>query len=432
MKQFFTLVLTLLAGLSQAQQAISSEELVKRVLSNNAGLQSVNGNTKVNVLLNNPGAAGLTPTLSVNGGVSGAILNSYQEFSNNTNQDRNGAASNGLTASLNADWVVYDGGKMFAVKRRLAAQTATATLLAKEQAVALVADVLLNYYELVRLQTNLRFVQFNLDLANERLKLVNVRLNAGADSRVEWLLSRNEVSRAESSVLQIKIQIANTSAKLCSLMGETSTRELVATDSLSTNTYTDLEALRKQMVANNFTLLRVKSQNLILAEQIKEASALRLPQVQVGGAYVFNRSQSQAGFLTMNRQTGLNVALTARWNLYTGGKLKQNTRAMELLLSNNDWLYKEATAQADAFLWLHFRNFELGKLLLQGERQSVTDCEELVKIAMQRYSLGKSQLLENIETQKILEEAQSRYINALYNLKVSEINLMKLAGVLVQ
>ena len=55
-----------------------------------------------------------------------------------------------------------------------------------------------------------------------------------------------------------------------------------------------------------------------------------------------------------------------------------------------------------------------------------------MKIAMQRYSLGKSQLLENIETQKILEEAQSRYINALYNLKVSEINLMKLAGVLVQ
>jgi outer membrane protein TolC len=432
MKNLITIIFIWGVNLSNAQQAISAEEVVKRVLTSNSGLQSINGNTQVNMLLNNPGAAGLTPTVSLNGSLSGAVLNSYQEFSNNTNQDRNGAASNGLSASINADWLVYDGGKMFAVKRRLAAQTATAVLLAKEQAIALVSEALLNYYELVRLQTALKYVLFNLDLAKERFKLVTVRLNTGADSKVEWLLSKNEVSRAEGSVLQVKIQMANTSAKLSALMGEMSGREFIATDSLTTKTYTDIDALRKQMVANNLTLLKVKSQNLILSEQIKEATALRLPQVQMGGAYVFNRSQSQAGFLTMNRQTGLNVALIARWNLYSGGRLQQNSRAMELQLKNNEWLYKEATAQAEALLWLHFRNYELGRILLEGERQSVSDCEELVKIAWQRYSIGKSQLLENIETQRILEEAQSRYITALYNLKVSEINLMKVTGLMIQ
>ncbi len=432
MKKLSTIALIFSSLLLGAQQPISAEELVKRVLSANAGIQSSNGLVEINRLLNNPGSAGLTPTVSLNGGLSGSVLNSYQEFSNNTNQDRNGAASNGLSGSINADWLIYDGGKMFAVKRRLTAQTATAVLIAKEQTNAIVAEALLKYYDLVRLQTVLRFAQFNLDLSKERFKLVSLRLTSGSDSRVEWLLCKTEVSRAESVVLQTKMLMAETSSKLGALMGEVTPKDYVATDSITIKTNSDLDVLRKHMIANNFTLLKFKSQNLILAEQVKEATALRLPQIQIGGAYVYNRSQSQAGFLTMNRQSGLNMALTAKWNLYSGGRLSNSTKAMEIQLQNNEWLYKEATNQAESQLWFYFRNFEFGRLLLEGEASSVKDCEELVNIALQRYTLGKSSLLENIETQKILEEAQSRYISALYNLKASEINLLRVTGMLIQ
>lgn len=428
MIKYLILCLGLLTKYALAQQSVNLQEVIKRALSQNNELQAINGNIEVNRLLNNPGSAGFTPTISLNGGLSGSLLNSYQEFSNNSNQDRTGALSNGLNASLNADWVVYDGGKMFAVKKRLDAQTAVSGLSAKEFAQQLVADVMIAYYDLIRLQEALRFAIFNLDLAKERFSLVSLRLSAGADSKVDYLLSKSEVSRAEGVVLQTKIQLASANAKLSHLIGDKLIQEYIATDSMVIAPKEDLESLRKRLIANNLTILKYKSQNLVLANQVREAASLKLPQIQFSSAYVFNRSQSQAGFLTMNRQNGLNAGLILRWNLYNGGRLNNQYKAVSIQLSNNEWLMKEAIVLAESQLWFYLKNFQLGNELLNIEKSALNDCKELVSISNKRLASGKSTFIESIETQRILEETQNRYIFALFNLKVSEINLLKLTG----
>jgi len=431
MIKYLVVWMGLLSECALAQQKIDLQTVINRALNNNNALQAIYGNVEASRLMNNVGSAGFTPTISLNGGMSGSVLNSYQEFSNNTNQDRTGAFSNGMNASLNADWVVYDGGKMFAVKRRLNAQTAVSNLSAKEYAQQLVADVMMAYYDLIRLQEVLRFAYFNLDLAKQRFDLIAVRWNAGADSRVEYLMSKSEWNRAEGVVLQTKIQLASASAKLSQLMGDKSIQEYVATDSIVVSPKEDFDLLKKRLIDNNFSILKSKSQNLILAEQVREAASLKLPQIQVSGAYVFNRSQSQAGFLTMNRQNGINAGFTLRWNLFSGGHLQNQQKAMSVQFTNNEWLMKEAIVLAESQLWFYLKNFQFGNDLLNIERSALNDSQELVNIANRRLAIGKSTFIENIETQRILEESQNRYILALFNLKVSEINLLKLTGGLI-
>ena len=51
---------------------------------------------------------------------------------------------------------------------------------------------------------------------------------------------------------------------------------------------------------------------------------------------------------------------------------------------------------------------------------------------MERYKVGKANLLETIETQKNLEDAQVRYINALYAIKIAEAELVHVNGSLVK
>jgi outer membrane protein TolC len=51
---------------------------------------------------------------------------------------------------------------------------------------------------------------------------------------------------------------------------------------------------------------------------------------------------------------------------------------------------------------------------------------------MERYKVGKANLLETIETQKILEDAQVRYIEALFAIKMSETDLLKANGSLIK
>ncbi len=92
---------------------------------------------------------------------------------------------------------------------------------------------------------------------------------------------------------------------------------------------------------------------------------------------------------------------------------------------------KEAIVLAESQLWFYLKNFQFGNELLNIERSALNDSQELVAIANRRLAIGKSTFIESIETQRILEESQNRFILALFNLKVSEINLLKLTGGLI-
>ena len=74
----------------------------------------------------------------------------------------------------------------------------------------------------------------------------------------------------------------------------------------------------------------------------------------------------------------------------------------------------------------------LNKKLAELELQNLKDARELVNVSLERYKIGKANFLETIETQKNLEETQTRYINALYAVKIAETELLKVNGSLVK
>ena len=74
----------------------------------------------------------------------------------------------------------------------------------------------------------------------------------------------------------------------------------------------------------------------------------------------------------------------------------------------------------------------LQKKILSLEYQNLKDATELLNVSLERYKAGKAILLETMEAQKQLEEAQSRYISALYALKVGEADLLKASGNLLK
>ena len=74
----------------------------------------------------------------------------------------------------------------------------------------------------------------------------------------------------------------------------------------------------------------------------------------------------------------------------------------------------------------------LNKEILELEKQNLQDSKEVLSISMERYKVGKANLLETIESQKNLEDAQVRYIEALYAIKMAETDLLKANGNLIK
>lgn len=415
-----------------AQNVLSLDAAIKKALEKNYSVLITKNELEVAKAQNNLGNAGMSPQVSLNGGLGGANLNSYQEFSSGVVQERNGAQSNNANASVNVNWVVFDGLKMFAVKKRLYQNEQLSAAELKQQMENTIYDVVVAYYDIVRINQLINAAKQNLSIYAERKKIAQLKYEIGSDSKVDLLLTQADENKSKSNLLQLELQLLKAKSKLNMLMNEPIDADFKTADSIEVAYNPSLDELKKSIITSNSSVLISKQNELIAMQSIKEARSANLPFVQLNAAYNFTRSQSQAGFVFLNRQMGLNAGVTASWLLFNGGKNSKLVKERNLLYLNQKYRTEQTKQIVDAQVYMSFKAFELNKQIVDLEKQNLTDSKDVLNVSLERYRIGKTNLLETIETQKNLEDAQTRYIDALYNIKIAETELLKANGSLVK
>jgi outer membrane protein TolC len=79
-----------------------------------------------------------------------------------------------------------------------------------------------------------------------------------------------------------------------------------------------------------------------------------------------------------------------------------------------------------------YRNFEQAKEALKLEEDNSVIAKENVDVALESFRIGKTSTLELKDVQKSFEDAQTRLVNARYDAKSAETELMRLNGMLVK
>lgn len=157
-----------------------------------------------------------------------------------------------------------------------------------------------------------------------------------------------------------------------------------------------------------------------------------MPIVQLNGSYNFIQNQSQAGFVFLNKQSGINVGVTAGWLIFNGTKNSKLSKERNINYLNQKYSTDLIQQKVDAQVFNSYKNFILNKSITLIENQNLIDAKELISISIERYKIGKTNLLETIEVQKNLEDAQVRYIEALYAMKIAETELLRTNGKLIK
>lgn len=434
MKTLFKFILTffLLPHLYFSQEVLTIDEAIKLGLEKNLTVLVAKNEVEISQTRNNLGNAGMTPQLSLNGNYNFANINSYQEFGNGTIQDRKGAQNNNTGASLNMNWVVFDGMKMFAIKKRLQQTEQLSSIQLKQQIENVVYNIIVNYYDIVRISQLINAAKQNIEIYEERLKLTKVKLEIGSDSKIDFMLTQNDLNRSKADLLKLEQQLTVTKINLNVLMARQPETDFTVTESIPLNYNPTIDELKKVSSQNNSSVLIAKQNELIANQMIAEGKSTILPQIQLNGAYNFILNKSQAGFVLLNKQQGLNAGISASWLLYSGNKNNKLIKEREIELLNVRHLIDLNIQQTDALSFIGFKNLESNKKIVDLEKENLEAANELVKLSLERYKIGKATLLETKETQKILEDSQARYINALYEAKKSETDLLKVNGTLVK
>lgn len=415
-----------------AQELLTIGDAIKIGLEKNYSVLILKNNQEISKAHNNFGNAGMSPTVSLNGGINGANLNSHQEFNTGVIQDRTGAKTNNLAASVNANWIVFDGLRMFAIKKQLGLNEDLTAIQLKQQMENTVYDIILSYYNIVKTLELIKAAKQNLNIYTERKKLAKLKLEIGSDSKVDFLLSQSDENKAKSAIIQIELQLMIAKTALNNLINKPADFEFLTNDSIVVNYNPSIDELKKSASISNSSILISKQNELIFSQSIKEAQSANLPFVQLNGAYNFTRNQSQAGIVFLNQQEGLNGGITASWLLFNGNKNNRLMKERNILALNQKYVTEQIQQKVDGVVYINYKTYLYNKQIVDLEFQNLKDSKEVLDVSLERYKIGKANLLETLETQKNLEDAQTRYINALYAMKIAETELLRVNGSLVK
>jgi outer membrane protein TolC len=421
-------------GTSTAQQApvLTLNDAIAQALNSNFDLQIARNDEEIARIQNNWGNAGRLPTVNANVGYTFSSNNLDQRLANGTIIKRNGATFQNENVSLGAQWRVFNGFRVVAAKARLEEQEKIANLTIRQQANVLVYDVITAYLNVLRLQAQLRALNESLLLFEERMKLAENRFNIGVAGKSDFLQARADFNQARNGILQTENAIEQEKVRLNNTMSRNPTEPFNTSDSVSEVSLANRSDILASIDTLNPAVLIARSQLKVLYEQRRELNAARLPVVSINAGGGLNNSNNSAGFTLRNTTYGPNAGVQVAIPIFQGGINKQNlrvndvqqkTQQVQLQRLKNDLMTALATA---------YNNYGNAKKQYELELQNLEVVKENNVIAMERFRKASITSVELRQTQLNLIESQTRMINALYQMKQAQADVLLVMGKLVE
>lgn len=418
-----------------AQELLRLEDAIATTLLNNFDIRLSRNDSTVAALDNSYRNAALLPRLNANTGMVFNNNDQRQKFNDGTVRERNGVRSDNLSASLALNWTLFDGMRMFATRDKAAEFVRLGEIGIKTQVVNTVATVINTYYNIVRQKQQMRAIREQMAISEERVKLAQYKLDIGVGAKPDVLQSKVDLNAQKALLLQQETLMEQLKNELSQLMNRPDNRYDV-TDSIPFQTglaYADFEA---GLEKNNPNLQFIRKNLEIANLTLKERKADRWPVVNFNANYNFNRLDNKAvvnPFQPLfSRNKGFNYGLTATIPIFNSYNAKRLIQQAELDIRFQQLQYENQQSLLKLGLVNAWRDYEFQQKALALEEESVKLAKENVDIIFQVYRLNSTTLIQLKEAQRSLQDAYTRLINARYNAKVAETELMRLRGDLVK
>lgn len=411
------------------QTTLTLDSAIALALANNYDVVLVKNDSAIAKKNNTIGNAGMLPQISVNGGASYGLTNIDQRFTNGTEIQRNDVASNNANVSANLSWTLFDGLRMFFLKKQLSLQQSLSVFQLRDQIQTTVANVITAYFSVVRQQQVINAYKEAIALAEERLKIASTKVDLGISAKTDALQARIDANARKAELIKQQALLDNTKQALNTLLARNVETPFNVSDSISINS--DLSAKSLQEVNNNYTIQAAMAGVSIANQQRKIAQSQRSPVIVGNAAYSYNYAQSAAGFSLFSQNYGLGLGVTLSMPIFNGFNINRQVKVATIEVQSANTRYEQVKLQVAAAAKKAARDFEAAQQTLLLEQENIGYARENIMIAAERFKLSQSTSIEYREAQKSYEDALLRLANARFELKQAETELLRLNNKLV-
>lgn len=428
----FSKMFLLFSFLTMAQE-ITLDQCIRIGLEQNFDIRIVRNNQEISNRNVSWGNAGLLPSIDATSG--------YTIKSDNINQTpADGSATIAIrnnntetvNASVNLNWTIFDGFNAQTNYKKLKELKSVGELNTQLTIENFIAAISAEYYNLVQETMRMENLKSAVKLSSEQLRIVEARYQIGQFSRLDLQQARVDFN-ADSSRLIRQYETLNTSRiKLNELMGvDNVDAPLVAADtSIVLKPLEPKDVLWNKVLSSN-TWLKLSEKDILLSElNLKNVESNYYPYVRLNSGYGFSHFNYERGTFDKQRNWGPNVGVTVGINIFDGfnkRREQKNARTrIEIRKLETDQT-RLALKSGFSNMWQAYRN---NLELLSLEKENVENARENYEIAIERYKLGDLAGILLREAQNSLLEAEERLVSAQFNIKLNEIALLQISGMI--
>lgn len=434
MRLLSSLILLIAALNVHSQKTLSIDEAIGTALKNNYDILLVKNDARAAAVDYSYAYAAFLPLIE---GTAGKIWNDNNQRQNFIDGRKRSANvnSNNLTATVNLDWTLFDGLKMFATRNRFEQLKELGEANVKTQVVTSVAAVINNYYNIVRQKQQLKAIDTLITINEERVKLADKKISVGLGSRPELLQARVDLNAQKAARMLQETLIAQLREQLNQVTGIPIATEYDVSDSIPINLNIEYGQISNDLEKTNPGLLASQKTIDIAKIALKERKAELLPILRFNSAYNFGRTNNASvvnpefqPIFSLNK--GFNYGFTATIPILNGFNTRRLIKQAGLDIEYNTLAYNTQKSRVELGVSNSFKDYQYQKKALLLEEENIGLAKENVFIALARFRQGVSTYLELREAQISLEQAYNRLIAARYNTKLAETELFRLKGIL--
>ena len=415
------------ATICDAQSSISLKESINIALQRNLDIQISRNNLEANSINNHIGVAGGLPNVTGNAAVTEQRSSITQERASGEKTEIDWAKGNNVNASITATQLLFNGFRVHATKQRLEELQQLSEKQLNSLIQNTIANVTVQYYDIVRQQSYTKTINISQEAAQKRLEIIKARQSVGLANNVDLYQTEIDVNNFSQQLRQQQLQEQQAKADFLLLLNLPFDTTIAIADTIIVDGKIELKEII-QSGESNLDLAAAKHQVKILEWIEKETAAQRYPALTLNGGYNYSRTQTPAGFATMNQSYGPQIGVGLTMPFYSGGALKKQQRVASIETKNAK-LEKENLEQiVRTEITKSFLAYKNNLNQLITEQTNYELAYKLLDLITRRFELGHATIIEVKDAQSSFVNTGFRVVNLSYAAKVAEVELKRIAN----
>jgi len=343
----------------------------------------------------------------------------------------NDAVSENYTAGINASYVLFDGLGRINNLQKLQLQKEQSEVQLRFTIENTLLSLFSTYFETARQLEQVNIAQESVSLSGRRYERAQAALELGSQSRLEALSALVDLRRDSVALINAENAYQQSRRNLNRLLNFPLDSSYTLELDLKYRSDLVFGQLLTEAMQNNAALIQAEINREINRKNLNIAWSERMPEIAATAGYNFSRQENEGGFLLFTENTGWNYGINAQWNIFSSYRSQTAVEVARIAVFQSELNQEKARQQVQLDLSNAWMNYQNARKILGLEQRNLEVASLNLERSQEAYALGT---ITNVQ----LREAQINYISAKaavnnlrYQLKLSEIDLQRVAGVLM-